>query len=64
VEYLVDINPHKWGKFLPGTGHAVVSPENMREYRPQTVIAMNPVYTDEIRQRLAGMGVTADVIAV
>lgn len=64
VEYLVDINPHKWGKFLPGTGHAVVSPEQLREYQPRVVIAMNPVYADEIGQRLSAMGVAADVIAV
>jgi SAM-dependent methyltransferase len=64
VEYLVDINPHKWGKFLPGTGHAVVSPEQLREYQPRVVIAMNPVYVDEIGQRLSAMGVAAEVIAV
>lgn len=64
IEYLVDINPHKWGKFLPGTGHAVVSPERLREYQPDVIIAMNPVYVDEIRLRMSAIGVTADVIAV
>lgn len=64
IEWLVDINPHKWGKFLPGTGHAVVSPELLREYQPGVIIAMNPVYVDEIRLRTSALGVTADVIAV
>lgn len=64
VEYLVDINPHKVGKFLPGTGHPVVAPEFLRQYEPGIVVAMNPVYVDEIRQRLASMGVRAEVTAV
>jgi hypothetical protein len=64
IEYLVDINPHKAGKFLPGTGHPVVLPEFLRDYKPGVVIAMNPVYTDEIGRRLASIGVAADVIAV
>ena len=64
IEYLVDVNPHKVGKFLPGTGHAVVAPEHLRQYEPGVVVAMNPVYTQEIRERITTMGITADVIAV
>ena len=64
IEFLVDVNPHKAGKFLPGTGHTVIAPEQLREYQPGVVVAMNPVYIDEIRQRLASIGVSADVIAV
>jgi SAM-dependent methyltransferase len=63
VEYLVDINPFKAGKFLPGTGHPVVAPEYLRRYRPGVVIAMNPVYVAEIRARLNALGVDADVTA-
>ena len=64
VEYLVDINPHKAGKFLPGTGHPVVPPSFLREYRPDVVVAMNPVYVDEIRRSLAAMNVSAEVTSV
>jgi SAM-dependent methyltransferase len=64
IEYLVDINPHKAGKFLPGTGHPVVAPDFLRQYQPAVVIAMNPAYVDEIRGTLAAMGVSADVVAV
>jgi SAM-dependent methyltransferase len=64
VEYLVDVNPHKTGKFLPGTGHPVVGPDAMREYQPGVVIAMNPVYVEEIRATLIGRGVAADIEAV
>ena len=64
IEYLVDINPFKAGKFLPGTGHAIVEPERLREYQPQVVVAMNAVYVDEIRERLQSLNVSADVIAL
>ncbi len=64
VECLVDINPHKAGKFLPGTGHAVVAPEQLREYRPDVVVAMNALYVQEIRGRLSSLGVTAEVVSV
>jgi hypothetical protein len=63
VECVVDINPHKAGKFLPGTGHLVVLPEQLCEYKPDVVVAMNPVYLNEIRQCLGGMGVSAEVTA-
>jgi hypothetical protein len=64
IEYLVDINPFKAGKFLPGTGHAIVEPDRLREYQPQVVVAMNAVYVDEIRERLTSLNVSADVIAL
>jgi SAM-dependent methyltransferase len=62
VEYVVDINPHKAGKFLPGTGHSVMAPEHIRQSPPDVIIAMNPVYVGEIRERISSLGVAADVI--
>ena len=64
IEYIVDINPHKAGKFLPGTGHAVVAPDFLRQYQPGAVIAMNALYVDEIRRQLQDLSVAAEVIAV
>lgn len=63
IEYVVDINPRKAGTFLPGTGHPVMAPEFLVQYRPQSIIAMNPVYRDEIAGRLASLGVEAEIIA-
>jgi hypothetical protein len=48
IDYLVDINPHRWEKFVPGTGKQIVRPEFLTGYRPDLVIAMNPVYRLEI----------------
>jgi hypothetical protein len=64
LEFVVDINPATHGKFLPGTGHEIVSPEFLSEYQPDTVIAMNPAYRNEIRQNLDRLGVTAELVTV
>ena len=60
----VDINPHKHGHYMPGTGHEVVAPESMRDYRPDVVIVMNEIYTEEVRAQLEGMGLRPELLAV
>jgi SAM-dependent methyltransferase len=62
VEYMVDINPRKQGMFVAGTGQEIVAPEFLRNYRPDTVIIMNPVYRSEIQSQLDTLGVRADVL--
>lgn len=62
VDYIVDLSPHKQGKYVPGTGHQVVAPEFLREYRPDVVIVMNPVYVAEIKETLKHLNVNAEVI--
>ncbi len=52
VDYVVDINPHKKGLYIAGTGQRVVSPEELVNIRPQVVITMNPLYTDEIKSMI------------
>ena len=64
LEFVVDINPHKWGKFLAGSGHQIVSPEFLSEYQPDSVIAMNPIYLDEIDRSLQQLGVVAELTSV
>jgi SAM-dependent methyltransferase len=62
IECVVDVNPHKHGKFMPGTGHQIVSPESLREYRPDCVIAMNPIYSQEIQADLDRMGLEPELL--
>ncbi len=64
VEYAVDINPYKHGTYMAGTGQQIVSPEFLREYRPDVVIVMNSIYCNEIQQDLDRMGVTARLMPV
>lgn len=61
VTCAVDINPFKRGKFMPGTGHPVVAPEDLMVDPPDVVIAMNSAYEDEIRAKLGELGIRAEV---
>lgn len=56
VEYVVDINPRKQGKYIAGTGQEIVAPEFLREYRPEVVIVMNSIYRGEIGQMANRLG--------
>jgi 2-polyprenyl-3-methyl-5-hydroxy-6-metoxy-1,4-benzoquinol methylase len=50
VEYAVDINPRKQGMYVAGTGQQIVPPKFLRDYQPDIIIVMNPVYMREIQQ--------------
>ncbi|MEM3088673.1 MAG: class I SAM-dependent methyltransferase [Candidatus Bathyarchaeia archaeon] len=56
IEYAVDVNPLKQGMYIPGTGQKIVSPEFLKEYHPDVVIVMNPVYRREIRNFINRLG--------
>jgi SAM-dependent methyltransferase len=64
IEFVVDINTYRQGKHLPGSGKLIVSPDFLREYRPDVVIAMNPIYLDEIQRDLTKMGLQPELTAV
>jgi hypothetical protein len=60
----VDINPHRQGYFMPGTGHPIVGPEQLLEVRPDQVIVMNPIYRKEIGEQLRGLGLEPELLTV
>ncbi|MCU0533016.1 MAG: class I SAM-dependent methyltransferase [Hydrococcus sp. Prado102] len=62
VQHVVDINPHRHGKFIPGVGKEIMPPEFLKEFQPDRVIVMNPIYCGEIQKMLDEMGVTTEVI--
>lgn len=62
VDVVVDINPHKQGKYLPATGHPVISPAQLKEYEPGVVVVMNSIYLNEVQQQLNQLGITAELI--
>jgi len=64
VSHVIDINPFKHGKYLPGTGHRVSAPDALHADPPDTVIVMNPVYEAEIGAQLAGMGLSPELVSV
>lgn len=64
VHSAVDINPFKQGKFMAGSGHRIVAPEELASARPDLVVIMNPAYVDEIRADLDRLGVGTTVEAL
>jgi SAM-dependent methyltransferase len=64
VHSVVDVNPRKWGRFVPGTGHEVVGPDDLVTHQPDLVLVMNNLYEDEIRRSLAERGLDATVTVV
>ena len=64
IQYVVDINPHRHGKFIPGVGKQIMSPEFLKEYQPDLVIVMNEIYCDEIGVMLKDMGVAPEIVAL
>ena len=59
---VVDVNPRKWGRFLPVTGHEVWPPQALAELGARVVIITNPAYRTEIGLALRGLGVEAELV--
>ncbi len=64
VAHVVDINPYRQGHFMPGTGQQIVGPADLKKISPRTVIAMNPVYRDEIARELERHGVSTELLTL
>ena len=64
IEYVVDINPHMEGNFIPGIGKQYKQPSFLKDYQPDAVIIMNGVYQKEITQSLHDMGVYPEIYAL
>lgn len=64
VGAVVDINPHKTGKYIAGAGHRVIEPVELKQMDPTLVVVMNPVYVDEIGAQLASMGLHPTIEAL
>jgi hypothetical protein len=57
IEFAVDINPRKNGKYIPGTGQKIVAPEFLLDYRPDFIILANPAYGKEIKRLMDSLGI-------
>lgn len=52
LEYTVDRNPHKQGRFLPGTHIPIHHPDHIRETKPDYVLILPWNLKDEIIEQL------------
>jgi SAM-dependent methyltransferase len=64
VRHVIDLNPRKHGRFVPGTGQQITAPESLAGGGVDLVLAMNRLYEDEIRRALDDLGVAAEVVSV
>ncbi len=55
VDFTVDRNPYKQGRFLPGTHIPIYSPEKLDEARPDYVLILPWNLKDEIVKQLSGI---------
>ena len=64
IRFLIDINPAKQGRFVPGTGHQIVSPECLKEGNAGIagIVNMNPNYLEENRALLAQMSLEIPIV--
>jgi SAM-dependent methyltransferase len=60
VDYIVDINTKRQGKYLPGTGQSIVTPEFAADYQPDLIIITNPTYEQEIKTQVSQLGLSPD----
>jgi hypothetical protein len=64
IQWAVDANPLKHGRFVAGAGQEIVAPERLKEIRPETVLVMNPLYVKEIRRTLTQFGLRPTIATV
>lgn len=64
IEFVVDINPFRHNFYMSGTGQKIVSPEFLRDYKPDAVIIMNAIYRGEIENTLQKFGINPEIFAL
>jgi SAM-dependent methyltransferase len=64
IDYVVDIHPRKAGMYIPGTGQQIVPPAFLQTYRPDAILIMNPIYTNEIRAMCQALHVDPELLGV
>lgn len=53
IDYTVDRNPYKQGKYLPGSRIPIFAPQRLRETKPDYVVIMPWNFKDEILEQIA-----------
>ncbi len=62
IDYIIDINPRKANRFIPGTGQEIKQPAFLKSYRPDIVIVMNPEYVGEIETQIRRLSVRSELV--
>ena len=61
IDAVVDINPRRQCRFIPGSGHGIVSPQQLGTFNPELVIIANELYRSEISEQLKLLGFNPEI---
>lgn len=53
IDYVVDLSPHKQGRYLPGTHLPILAPESVRETRPDYLLILPWNLKDEVMGQMS-----------
>lgn len=59
---VVDLNPRKQGRFVPGTGHPIVGYTQLPKHQVRSAIVINPNYLEEILAMVRTAHLTVDLV--
>lgn len=62
IDCVVDLNPNKQGGFVPGTGHPIISYQDLPKRNVATAILMNPNYREENQVLLQKAGIKVNLM--
>jgi SAM-dependent methyltransferase len=62
ITTVIDSNPRKQKKFVPGTGQHISAPDSLQKKEAINVILLNPAYREEIHALLRSQGIAAHII--
>ncbi len=62
IRFVTDVNARKHGKYIPGSGQEIVPPDFLREYQPDSIIVMNPIYEAEVRDAVGVLGLQPRIL--
>lgn len=62
IDCVVDLNPNKQGRYIPGTGHPIVAPSDLHRRGVMNAVLMNPNYREENLRLMAEAGIELDLI--
>lgn len=62
VHCFIEVNPAKRGKYVPGTGHRIIGPDEIEAEGLGTILVLNPNYFEEMHDYLRVNGSSAVLI--
>lgn len=62
IDCVVDLNPNKQGRYIPGTGHPIVAPADLPRRGVSSAVLMNPNYREENLRLLADASIELELI--